>query len=120
MLTQVHPKLPMRNKAITLQFYTQLGFKEWGNTGYDYYLMIEKDLIQLHFFEFKTLDPNENYGQVYIRTNDIEKLYEDVQADGVAIHPAGHLSMKPWGLKEFTILDPDHNLVTFGEDVGNN
>lgn len=118
MLTQVHPKLPMRNKALTLHFYTQMGFKQWGTAEYDDYLMIAKDAIQLHFFEFKTLDPKENYGQIYIRTNDIDGLYKYVQLQGLSIHPAGHLAMKPWGLKEFSILDPDTNLITFGEDVG--
>ena len=34
--------------------------------------MLQKDSIQIHFFEFKTLDPKENYGQVYITTDDID------------------------------------------------
>jgi hypothetical protein len=34
-----------------------------------------------------------------------------------SIHPAGHLQTKPWGQKEFSILDPDNNLLTFGEQA---
>jgi hypothetical protein len=34
---------------------------------------------------------------------------------GVPIHPNGKLELKPWMQKEFSILDPDHNLLTFGE-----
>jgi hypothetical protein len=30
---------------------------------------------------------------------------------------AGHLEIKPWGMKEFSLLDPDHNLLTFGQDI---
>lgn len=44
----------------------------------------------------------------------IEKLYRSFLESGVSIHPNGHLHTKPWGQKEF-ILDPDHNLLTFGE-----
>lgn len=118
MLTTIHPKLPMRNKAITKDYYIhQLGFRQSGNADYDGYLMLQKDTIELHFFEFKELDPNENYGQVYIRTDDIENLYQSLLDKQVSIHPAGPLQLKPWGQKEFSLLDPDNNLLTFGQAV---
>lgn len=117
MLTNVHPKLPMRSKNASLTFYKKLGFTELGNSNYDYYLMLQKDAIQIHFFEHKTLNIKENYGQIYIRTNDIESWYAYVINQGVQIHPSGHLSLKPWGLKELSVLDTDNNLITFGENV---
>lgn len=50
MLTAINPKLPMRNKAITRNFYiNQLGFKEWGSADFDGYLMVQKDSIEIHF-----------------------------------------------------------------------
>ncbi len=115
MLTDINPKLPMRNKSATMEFYiNNLGFQQFGN-DYDGYLMIQKDNIQIHFFEFKELDPKENYGQVYIRTDDIDQLYESILNKKLSIHPAGHLQVKPWGQKEFSMLDPDNNLLTFGQ-----
>jgi hypothetical protein len=115
MLTDVNPKLPMRDKTATKDFYiNKLGFQECGNAKYDGYLMMEKDNIQIHFFEFKNLDPKENYGQVYIRTNDIENLYQSL-LEKKLIHPNGALQTKPWGQKEFAVLDPDNNLLTFGQ-----
>ena len=118
MLTDIHPKLPMRNKNVTREFYVnKLGFKEFGTTDYDGYLMMEKDQIQIHFFEFKELDPKENYGQVYIRTNNIDGLYTSMLDNKTEIHPNGKLQTKPWGQKEFAILDPDSNLLTFGESM---
>ena len=118
MLTSVHPKLPMRDKAITRNYYlNQLGFEEFGNTGFEDYLMVQKDTIQLHFFLFRELDPKENYGQVYIRTEVIDQVYRDFLDRKVAIHPNGSLQMKPWGQKEFSLLDPDNNLLTFGQSL---
>ena len=118
MLTDIHPKLPMRDKVTTRHFYVhQLGFREFGDTDYEGYLMVQKDAVQIHFFEFKGLDPAENYGQVYIRTNDIEVLYQDLLNRKISIHPAGALQAKPWGQKEFSLLDPDNNLLTFGQSV---
>lgn len=115
MFTAIHPKLPMRNKAITKSFYiNQLGFKDIGDADFDGYLMLQKDGVEIHFFEFKDLNPNENYGQVYIRVSDIESFFEELLKNQTEIHPNGHLQLKPWGQKEFSVLDPDFNLLTFG------
>jgi hypothetical protein len=118
MLTDINPKLPMRNKAATKEYYlNNLGFQEFGSADFDGYLMVEKDNIQIHFFEFKELDPKQNYGQVYIRTDNIDSLYQSFLNKKVTIHPAGHLQTKPWGQKEFALLDPDNNLLIFGQTI---
>lgn len=118
MLTDINPKLPMRDKTATKDFYiNKLRFEEFGNTDFDHYLMLQKDRIQIHFFEFKALDPKQNYGQVYIRTNDIETYYQFLLNQKINIHPNGHLQLKPWGQKEFSLLDPDNNLLTFGQSI---
>ncbi|MDP3680694.1 MAG: VOC family protein [Flavobacterium sp.] len=118
MLTDINPKLPMRNKAIMRDYYlNELGFEEYGSADFDGYLMVQKDSIQIHFFEFKELDPKENYGQVYIRTDDIDKLYQSLLDKKTIIHPNGPLEIKPWGQKEFSLLDPDNNLLTFGQSI---
>jgi catechol 2,3-dioxygenase-like lactoylglutathione lyase family enzyme len=118
MLTAINPKLPMRNKAITKDFYlNKLGFPEFGNADYDEYLMVQKDNIEIHFFEFKELNPKENYGQVYIRTDDIDGLYQSLQDNKISIHPNAPLQIKSWGQKEFALLDPDNNLLTFGQAI---
>jgi len=116
MLTAIHPKLPMRNKLATRDFYIKhLGFEEFGNADFSGYLMLQKDGLQIHFFEFPELNPDENYGQVYIRTNDIDEYYHFLLERKTPIHPQGALSVKPWGQKEFSVLDPDKNLLTFGQ-----
>lgn len=118
MLTAISPKLPMRNKAATREFYIEkLGFSFFGNSDYDGYLMVVKDSIEIHFFEFKELNPFENYGQVYIRTNNIEEWYKLAIDKKLMLPKAGHLETKPWGMKEFSLLDSDHNLLTFGQDI---
>ena len=115
MLTDINPKLPMRDKAITRDFYiNKLGFHEFGGADYDGYLMVQKDSIQIHFFEFKDIDPKENYGQVYIRTDDIDSLYHLAKLQNVISNELEH---KPWMQREFAIHDPDNNLLTFGQSM---
>lgn len=118
MLTDINPKLPMRDKNITREFYiNKLGFNVFGDEDYDGYLMMEKDKIQIHFFEFKKLNPKQNYGQVYIRTDNIDSYYQLLLDNNTKIHPNGPLETKPWGQREFSVLDPDNNLLTFGQSA---
>jgi len=112
MLLSICPKLPMRNKEITCAYYMdKLHFEVIGTPNYPGNLMLKKDEIEVHFFKFKDLNPYENYGQVYIRTDKIEGLYQTYLDCQVRIHPNGFLTEKPWGQREFSILDPDHNLI---------
>ena len=116
MLKDIIPKLPMRDKILTKEFYlNQLSFELISDYGD--YILLKKDQIEIHFFEFKSLDPLENYGQVYIRVIDIDILYKSLLDKSIAIHPNGHLEVKPWRQKEFSLLDPDHNLLTFGQAI---
>jgi hypothetical protein len=118
MLVDISPKLPMRNKAVTKKFYIDnLGFQLFGSADHDGYLMVQKDHVQIHFFEFAGLNPKENYGQVYIRTNNIDELYQAMLNKNISIHPAGSLQNKPWQQREFSLLDPDNNLLTFGQSL---
>src|SRR6478609_6472816 len=55
MLTDINPKLPMRDKSVTREFYIKkLGFQQFGN-DYEGYLMVQKDNIQIHFFSLMSL-----------------------------------------------------------------
>ena len=118
MILTIIPKLPMRNKAITKAYFLeQLGFQLASTHDYPEYLMVKKDAIELHFFLFPGLDPLENYGQVYLRTAEIDQLYQYFLERKVAIHPNGPLETKPWGQREFSLLDPDHNLLTFRQET---
>lgn len=105
----------MRDKNSTKNFYVnELDFQETADYGD--YLIVRRDSIEIHFFMFKELNPSENYGQVYIRTNNIDQLYQSLIDKKISIHPAGALQAKSWGQKEFSMLDPDKNLLTFGQD----
>jgi catechol 2,3-dioxygenase-like lactoylglutathione lyase family enzyme len=118
MLLSIHPKLPMRRKSATRDFYVGLlGFEELGDPGFDQYFMIAKDMIEIHFFLFQTLRPEDNYGQIYIRTIGIEEVYRYFIDLNIPIHPNGSFAIKPWGQKEFSIPDPDNNLLTFGQPI---
>ena len=54
MMTSIIPKLPMRNKAVTRDFYVnQLGFVDIGSTDYEGYLLVKKILLKYIFLSSK-------------------------------------------------------------------
>ncbi len=118
MIESIHPKLPMRNRDQTREFYEKfLKFTDVSAVPYPEYLILEKDGCELHFFLFENLVPEENYGQIYLRVRDIKGFYNELLSRNVPIHPHGNLEVKPWGQTEFSMLDPDNNLLTFGESL---
>lgn len=116
MLTSINPKLPMRDSSRTKEYYlNKLSFELLSDYGD--YLILQKDNVEIHFFEFKGLNPRSNYGQVYIRTDNIDAFHQSLLDNHTPIHPNAPLQTKPWGQKEFALLDPDNNLLTFGQNV---
>lgn len=115
MIKSIIAKLPMRNLNLTKEFFISLGFeiiKEFSD-----YMMVKKDDAELHFFLFPNLDPLDNYGQIYLRVENIENIFKSYKERNIEIHKNGDLQLKPWGQKEFSLLDPDNNLLTFGESI---
>jgi catechol 2,3-dioxygenase-like lactoylglutathione lyase family enzyme len=49
-----------------------------------------------------------------VEVTGIDELYRHCLALGV-VHPNAPLTDQPWGMREFAILDPDHNLITLYE-----
>lgn len=49
-----------------------------------------------------------------VQVKGIEGLHTQCAGHAI-VHPNAPLASKPWGTKEFAILDPDGNLVTFYE-----
>ncbi len=118
MLSYICPKLPMRNKVKTREYYiNKLGFKDVGSQDFEDYLILRKDNIEIHFFLFEKLDPKQNYGQVYIRIEEIDDFYKELILNKTPIHPNSPLKNQPWGQREFALLDPDKNLLTFGQNI---
>lgn len=110
-LTAAIPKLASLDIERSLVFFERLGFERKGS--YPDYGIIERDGVQIHLW--LCTDPRvPNETGCRVTVEGIDGLYEVFSAQGV-IHPNGNLSLKPWGVREFSILDTDGNLLTFQE-----
>lgn len=96
------PVLPALDLTATVSFYEQrLGFQRVFL--YDDYASVERSGIQIHFWLCDDRRIPENSG-CRITVSGIETLYAEYERQGT-IHPKGTLSLRPWGLREFVVLD---------------
>ena len=118
MLQTIIPKIPFIDKEKTLNYYTNLGFKLTAD--YEDYLILENTQLEIHFFHYPNLEKEKSDFMLYIRCSEIENLYQNLQNNQFEIHPNGPLETKPWGQKEFSLIDPNGTLLTFAESTNQN
>ena len=109
--------VPCNDLPKTRDFYVDLGF-EIRHEQTDY-VILRKDEVSLHvtFSEGWYIDPKLNNTQIRIETDNVDALYAKCQELDI-VHPNGPLELKPWGSKEFTILDPDNACIALYQEMG--
>ena len=116
------PILPSRNLDETRAFYERLGFEPWfrgrGNSGYE---IISRGHLVVHFFAEPALDPRSNDTSCYWRVKDADRLHREFGTLALPSEGIPRLTQaedQPWGMREFTLVDPSGNLVRIGHDLG--
>lgn len=111
------PILPSRSLSDTLAFFQGLGFEGEIHRHGDY-AIIRRDSVELHFFTVRALVPAESSAMCYIRVSDAEGMFRAFAAAALprkGIPRMDALEDKPWGMREFAIVDPDGNLLRIGQ-----
>ena len=109
------------------------------DSGYGY---AEREGLRLHLRASPEIEPFSNHSEVYVATAEVDELHEEWRACGLlavrsgitpalkaevrrrweAGEPVGLMSElvedKPWGVREFSIRDPDNNQLRFGRPSG--
>ncbi len=112
------PILLTGDLAGSVAFFERLGFERLGFEGRhvdDAYAILHRDGVQLHFSALAGLDPKQNNSKCRVDVQNVEALYETFPPD--TIDPNGALSLKPYGMREFVVLDPSGIAVMFGENA---
>lgn len=113
------PILPSRSLPATLAFYARLGFD--GEIVGDAYAILTRGDVELHFFLHPQLVPADSWAGCYVRVAEVEPLYQSFQAGQLpsrGIPRMDVLADKPWGMREFAVVDEDGNLMRIGQDLG--
>jgi catechol 2,3-dioxygenase-like lactoylglutathione lyase family enzyme len=108
------PVLPSLDIQSSVDFFaSRLGFAVHYASPGQYGIVARGDVV-IHFWACDDPDlPGASGCRVSVRN--IESIYAHCTREQI-VHPNGALKTTPWN-REFAILDPDHNLVTFFEPL---
>ncbi len=115
------PTLPSRSVETTVEFYRKLGFdgKIWG-APYRY-AILTRGTLEIHFFTHESLLPEQSSAGCYLRVADVDGLHQAFAAAQLAVKGIPRMDApedKPWGMREFAVVDPDGNLLRIGQRLG--
>lgn len=109
------PTFLVKNMSRALEFYREkLGFAIALQSESNY-TAISRDLIQIGLALDKTL-PKGRFSSCYVKMTRIDVYYAEVKSRGVK--PTAELKTHPSKMREFSVTDPDGNILIFGEYVG--
>ena len=130
-MLQAIPALPVRDVAKSILFYRdKLGFTiRHSDSGF---AIFNRDDVEIHLWQaddqsWKTRSNQEpvrsgaesfiaGTASCRIQVTGVDDLHDEMQPLGI-LHPNAQIADQPWGTREFGVLDPDNNLITFFERV---
>ena len=120
-IARTEPILPSRDLEETRNFYVKLGFIPWWKDPVPWeYAIYARGHLVVHFFAESALDPSKNDVSCYWRVKDADRFYREYSKLGLPSDGIPRLTApvnQPWGMREFTIVDPSGNQVRVGHDL---
>lgn len=118
---QAIPILVSRNILESVQFYQKLGFVNTYEVDLaTTYAILCRGSIEFHLALYRDIVPTESYLECYLRVKDVDALYQEFNTLNLpteGIPRIGKLENKPWGMREFYIVDPDGTLLKIGQVI---
>ena len=119
-MIEVLPILRVRDARASASFYGHLGFAlEWEHQfepGFPLFVAVRADDGGARVFLSEHLGDATPDTLVYMYVDDVDALYGRLQDAGVGVHqPPEDM---PWGVREFSLSDPDGNRLRVGTLLG--
>lgn len=114
------PTLPSRSIAASVAFYARLGFSADLPGGGSDYAVLTRGSVELHLFGHPGLVPAESSAGCYIRVADVDALsdaFAEAALPQAGIPRVDALATKPWGMREFAVVDLDGNQLRIGQGL---
>ena len=104
------PELPLDDVPAGVAYYRDvLGFKV-NYAQHDIGVMDRDDVRILLIARTRA---HRGAGSCYVYVSDADALHAELTGKGAEVQ--GEPVSRPWGLREFAVLDPEHNRITFGQ-----
>lgn len=114
-ITRVVPMLCVQDMTRAIEFYRLLGFSAHRYQGGDGYAFLDRDSWQIHLSQ-SDMPAGEHPGNgiyFYLAPNTAAALEAEFRAAGAPVRSP--LSPREWRMNEFVVVDPDENVLRFGE-----
>ena len=106
------PVLASLNMKGTLDFYEKvLGFRTQHFEGFSYGMAVRGD-TELHFWACDDKHIAENTS-CYLRVDDVAAVHRELSPKLPALQGVVRTA---WGMDELNVIDPDGNLIKFGQE----
>jgi catechol 2,3-dioxygenase-like lactoylglutathione lyase family enzyme len=110
MLQQIMPALPLDDVPAGIAHYRDvLGF----HVNYQQQDLGVMDRDSVRLLLVARTERHKGIGSAYVYVEDADALYAELQAKGANVQ--GEPVSRPWGLREFRVLDPEQNEISFGQ-----
>jgi hypothetical protein len=110
-MLSVAPGMPTTDMDRTIRHYARLGFTAAMYEGGEF-AILRRDGVELHVSLRRDHDPRRTAACIYVRVDDVDALYGELQADmRRAPFDTDH------NMRETTFIDPDNNMIIFGAPV---
>lgn len=112
MLEKIMPELPFNDVAAGIGYYKDiLGFTinyQQAELG-----VMDRDAVRVLLVA--RTDRHTGIGSAYVYVSDADTLHAELLAKGAQLQgePVSH----PWGLRDFRVVDPEANQITFGQPL---
>jgi len=118
-MTTVEAKafVPAKDFALSKRFYQDLGFEIVWSSGDLAYVRHGNASFLLQNFK----EPPDNF-MMHLLVEDVEAWWSHVQSVGLAAKYGVNVEPpadRPWGIRDFVVVDPSYVLWRIGQNIGN-
>jgi catechol 2,3-dioxygenase-like lactoylglutathione lyase family enzyme len=121
------PILPARDLEAAVALMERLGFEPTRYPGSGYAVLRRRG-VEIHYTQGHTHDDPEDAhshgpetGMAFVRLLDADVWHADFTeswpADSASPARLTAIEDKPWGMREFAVIDPNNNLIRFGQTL---
>ena len=108
------PVLPVSDFAAAVAYYEASGFdvRRWEGGDFGFVSVNDSDVFNLDAAE--NFDRSANRSGCHLTVTDVDDWHNRLTATDAAVTAVEDM---PWGMREFTLTDPDGNHLRFGAPI---
>ncbi len=110
----VQPQLPVADLDRAVAFHRGLGFDVDVHDGGGHAFVLDGGREVWHLREVADLPDGASRAALYAHVKDPDTLRDLLASRGLA---PTEVATEPWGMREFSVTDPDGNLLRFGTNA---